>query len=112
MFYIAWEILTNWFWPLVVITLVLLYGVASGFKGLRQRGLRAGPPLLWGLLAGFLATIIATWFLPYWTHAELSAFRSIIDFVAVILLSLVVGLGVFALVFSIAARRRISARQR
>ncbi len=107
LFHIIWQVLSGWFWPLVIAALVLVYGVASGFKGLRRRGLRAGPPLFWALVAGLLATVIATWLLPYSTHADLSMFRSFIDFLAVVLLALVVGLGVFALVFSIAARKRI-----
>jgi pilus assembly protein TadC len=107
LFHIVWQVLSGWFWPLVIVALVLIYGVYNGFKGLRHRGLRAGPPLFWGLLAGLLVTVVATWFLPYSTHADLSMFRSFIDFLAVVLLALVVGLGVFALVFSIAARKRI-----
>ena len=107
LFHIMWQVLSGGFWPLVIITLVLIYGVFSGFKGLRRRGLRAGPPLFWALVAGLLATVVATWLLPYSTHGDLSIFRSLIDFLAVVLLALVCGLGVFALVFSIVARKRI-----
>lgn len=110
MFYIAAEMFSSWFWPLVIVAIVLLYGVISGFRVLRRRGLSAGGPLLGGLLAGLVATVLATWFLPYGTHAELSAFGSAIDFVTVVLMALVVGLGIFALVFSVMARRRVSAQ--
>ena len=52
LFHIIWQVLSGWFWPLVIAALVLIYGVTSGFKGLRRRGLRAGPPLFWALVAG------------------------------------------------------------
>ena len=108
LFYIASELFGSWFWPLVVVALLLLYGVVSGFRGLRRRGLSAGSPLLGGLVVGLVATVLATWWVPQSTHAELSAFTSMLDYLMVIALALAIGLGVFALVFSILARRRIS----
>ena len=106
LFYIASELFGTWFWPLVVIALALLYGVVSGFRHLRRRGLSAGAPLMGGLVVGFIATVLATWWVPQTTHANLSAFASLLDYLAVFAIAVGMGLGVFALVFSILARKR------
>ncbi|OXR50046.1 hypothetical protein PuT2_04570 [Pusillimonas sp. T2] len=108
LFYIVSEIFSVWFWPLLIITLLLLWGVVSSFKKLRRRGLSAGGALFAGLLAGFIATVLATWLLPYSSHADLSAFTAFVDFLAVLAMALVAGLGAFALVFTVMARRRIA----
>lgn len=109
LFYIISEIFSVWLWPLLIVALLLLWGVVSSFKKLRRRGLSAGSALLAGLLAGLVAAVLATWLLPYSSHAELSAFSALIDFLAVMGMALVVGLGAFAFVFTLMARRRIAA---
>ena len=107
-FYIASEVFGAWFWPLVVVALVLLYGVVSGFRRLRRRGLSVGGPLFGGLLVGLVATVFAAWWVPASTDASVSALGGVIDYLMVIAMALAIGLGAFALVFSILARRRVS----
>jgi apolipoprotein N-acyltransferase len=107
-FYIASEMFGSWFWPLVVVALVLLYGVVSGFRRLRRRGLSAGGPLFGALVVGLVATVLAAWWVPSSTEASISALGGVIDYVMVIAMALAIGLGVFALVFSVMARKRAS----
>ena len=108
MFYIASEIFGTWFWPLVVIALVLLYGVVSGFRRLRQRGLSAGGPLFGALVAGLVVTIFAAWWVPASTDSGFSALGGFIDYALAIGMALAIGLGAFALVFSVLARKRVN----
>lgn len=105
-FYIASEVFGAWFWPLVVVALVLLYGVVSGFRRLRRHGLSAGGAMFVALVVGLVATVFAAWWVPASTDASVSALGGFIDYLLVIAMALAIGLGVFALVFSVLARKR------
>ncbi len=106
MFYVVFEMFGAWFWLLVVIALALLYGVVSGFRLLRRRGLSVGAPLFGGLVVGLVATVLAALLLPASTSASVSALGGVIDYIMLVVMALVIGLGVFALVFSVLARKR------
>lgn len=109
LFHLAREMLVGWFWPLVILAVLLLAGVWLGFRRLRRRGRSAAGPLMLALLLGLASTAIATLVLPYITHASLSVFGSLIDFIVALGLSSVFGLAVFAAVFAVAAFRVTSA---
>lgn len=105
LFYIALKSLNIWFWPVVVVAVLLLLGVITGFRKLRKYGKSAGRPLFTSLIAGLLATGVGVATLPSLTGASLSDLSGAIDYILVFVMALGVGLAVFALVFSVAARR-------
>ena len=111
LFYLAREMLPGWFWPLVILALLLLAGVWLGFRRLRRSGRSPAGPLMVALLLGLASTAIVTLVLPYLTHASLSVFGSLVDFIVALGLSSLFGLGVFAAVFAVAAFRVTAAKR-
>jgi hypothetical protein len=107
LWFIAWETLSAWFWPVIILAALLLIGVSTGFRRLRRRGRSAGKPLALSMLAALSATILGTWAVPYLTHASPSSLTSFLDWLTAFMLALVLGMAVFALVFSLLARRSV-----
>lgn len=108
LFRLAQEMLLGWFWPLAILAVLLLAGVWLGFRRLRRQARSVAWPLMVALLLGLAGTAIATLLLPYLTHASLSVFGSVIDFIVALALSSLFGLAVFAVVFTVAAFRLTS----
>lgn len=105
LFHIALETLGLWFWAMALITAVLLIGVWTGFRRLRKQGRSASKPALIAVIAGLCGTAVCAAVLPSLTHASMSDLSGFVDYILVLLLSLLMGLGIFAAVFSVTARR-------
>lgn len=105
MFAIMQESLGSWLWAFVVIALVLIVGVASGFFKLRSVRGPFKRPFLAALIAGIITTAIFFMLVPGWTLASFGALGSTVDYIIATLLALIPGGAVAALVFSIASRR-------
>ena len=105
LFYMAWATLQHWFWPMVIAVVLLVLGVAFSLRSLRRNKRSAARPVLAGVLAGLVATAVATVLFPYATHSDLSALGTAIDFITALGLALILGLAVFAAIFTVVAWR-------
>lgn len=105
LFYIALETLTVWFWPTVIVALLLVLGVVTGFRSLRKYGKSAGKPLFASLVAGLLGTAVGIAMLPSLTGASLSDLSGAVDYILLLFMATGFGLAIFALVFSVVARK-------
>lgn len=112
LWFIAWETLSVWFWPVIIVALLLLLGVVAGFRALRRHGRSAGRPLAGAIIVALAATFVGTWAMPYLTHAAPSSLGSFLDWLTAFLLALAIGMAVFALAFSLMARRCVRKGQR
>ncbi|MGE4369524.1 MAG: hypothetical protein AB7E12_07575 [Burkholderiaceae bacterium] len=111
-FYIAWETLAAWFWPLLVAGVALFIGVMLGLRRLRKARRSATRPVVVALLWGLAATALGTLALPYLTHAPVGVLASLVDFLVAFLLALVLGAAVFAVAFTVAAHRYTAGHSR
>ncbi|NYT79997.1 hypothetical protein H0A70_00560 [Alcaligenaceae bacterium] len=107
LWFIAWETLSTWFWPVIILAVLLLTGVALGFRTLRRHGRSAGMPLAFSILAALAVTFLGAWAMPYLTHASPSSLSSMLDWLTAFVLALALGMMVFALVFSLLAHRSV-----
>src|SRR5690606_22640264 len=65
LYFIAQASLGIWFWPLVVVMILLVLGVLSGWRALRRARRSAKRPLTASLLIWLVATIAVTLALPW-----------------------------------------------
>jgi Ca2+/H+ antiporter len=105
LFYMALATLQQWFWPIVIVTLLLVLGVAFSLRSLRRNKRSAARPVLAGVAAGLVVTAAGALLFPYALHGDVSAFRHAIDFITALGLALMLGMAVFAAVFTVVAWR-------
>ena len=99
------ESLGFWFWPAVLVALVLLALVVLGFAKVLRAGRSPMRPVLAGLVAMLVTATAVAFVVPGWTLAELSALSGPVDYATAFLLALAPGAVVGTLVFFAAASR-------
>jgi len=105
LYFIAQASLGIWFWPLVVVMILLILGTLSGWRALRRAQRSAKRPLIASLLIWLAGTIVVTLALPWWTGAALSSYNSVLDIFLGVVIAAAVSFTLAMLVFSLAARK-------
>lgn len=105
LYFIAQASLGIWFWPLVVVMILLVLGVLSGWRALRRARRSAKRPLTASLLIWLVATIAVTLALPWWTGASIASYNSVLDVFLAVVMAAAVSFTLAMLVFSLAARK-------
>lgn len=105
LYFIAQASLGSWFWPLVILLILLVLGAFSGWRALRRAQRSAKRPLVASALVWVAATIVVTLALPWWTSAPLSSYNSVLDVFLAVIMAASVSFTVALLVFSLAARK-------
>lgn len=105
LYFIAQATLGAWFWPLVVLMILLVLGTLSGWRALRRAQRSAKRPLVASVMVWLIATIAVTLALPWWTGAAVSSYNSVLDVFLAVILAAAISFTLAMLVFSLAARK-------
>lgn len=105
LYFIASETLGLWFWPLIVLTLLIVLGVIIGAVRLRLAERPARNSVRFALVSGLIVTAIAWFMVPGWSLADRAAYNGALDVAASILLALVPGVLAGGAAFWLASRR-------
>lgn len=104
-FFIVRESMGAWLWPLLALAVMLLIGFVASALKLRRAGQSVKRPILAALVVGLVVAVAATFIVPGWTLADVSALGAAVDYVFAFLFALVPGTIVAVLVFILTARR-------
>lgn len=105
LYFIAHASLGIWFWPVVIVLILLVLGSLTGWRALRRVERSARRPLMASGLVWIAATIAVTLALPWWTGASLTSYNSVLDVFLAIIMAASISFTLALLVFSLAARK-------
>lgn len=105
LYFIASETLGLWFWPLIVLTLLIVLGIIVGAVRLRLAERPARGSVRFALGSGLIVTAIAWYLVPIWSLADRGSYNGVLDVVASIMVALIPGVLAGGAVFWLAARR-------
>lgn len=104
-FFILYESMGVWLWPLLGLALLLLAGIIMSALKLRRAGRPVKRPIVMAVVVGLIAAVAVTFAVPAWTLAGPGALGAAVDYAFAFLFALVPGAVVASLVFMMAARR-------